>query len=260
VATALVQHTGATWNNTTGGEKDFAGNVTSGNLVSVQVECWTNATNHPPVAGDVTAEAGSTATIGTVTLDKVATYTNGSQYWHVAIWSAPVTGTGTLTMVFVGVPDGSYGAIGIAEYSGADVTASRVEGTNSATGTSTAPNSGNVTSAGGAVFVGSLAFGADAAVTIAEDAAFAKIWEEEYGVMHQPGAFEDRCVAGATTDAATWTLGSSKAWLAALAVYKVAAAGEAALTGTALPSMRAGAVRTTGKTIIVTISGDTWIA
>lgn len=221
IARIAGQAAGAVADSATSVSKAYAGNVTSGNLLII-VGVKYSPSNDTFAAGDCTKSAG-TATVGTITLDKVNNYNySGSEYVTVGIWSVPVTGTGSCTMQVGGGVAGSYWIIGIEEVSGADTGASRVEGTNSNQNTSGAPDTGTVASAGGALFVGGLGTVTSGATTHTADGAFTLIYEQEDGSAHMTGSVIDMIVTTGTTDSASWTAPSGPQWAAALAVYKEA--------------------------------------
>lgn len=214
VQTGITTHNGAS--NFT---RATASNVTAGSLIVVSAARWKSGDAGPYVAGNLTKSAG-TATIDTPVLHYAAS--PGSAH-AVGLWSVLVTGSGTLTLQ---VANGgtAYGSIAVAEYSGTwDGT--REEDTSSGTGTSTAADSGNATSAGAAVFVGSYTSddGSDASIT--EDGAFTLLGEDQGSGARIHHSCIERIVATGTTDSASWTLGFSSAWVAGVVVFKEAAGG-----------------------------------
>ena len=220
-----------------GGASDFAGtntsisksytsNVTSGNLLVV-VGLRASDSSTAWSAGSLTKSAG-TATIGTISLDRVPTSINleGTDIMHIGIWSCLVTGSGSLTFQ-LSDSNGTYRGfvIGIDEYSSSSGwDSSRAESGNSggtATNDQTAPTSGNATSAGSAVFVGGMVDFNGANQAIGQDAAFSVIFEEENGATSLHGSTIRRIVSGPTTDSADWTIGTPNGgWMAAVQVYK----------------------------------------
>jgi len=204
----------------------FPGNVTSGNLVVFTAVSWRDDTNDPFLAGDATLKSGSTATLGTITLDKGGTYNYQDTYWlAVAIWSAPVTGTGSCTITVAGVPAGGSITAVVREYSGTDVGASRLEDSDYGTGDGTVPATPSVTSAGEALFFGAVSTSASGAQTHTPGADYTEVYEEENGSLYATGSVEDRIVISGTTDTADWIAPDTLAWAAAVAVYKVASDG-----------------------------------
>lgn len=223
---AAPQETGFTQDNATAVSKVFAGNVTSGNLITVGCSRFNGGANTAFVAGDCTKSAG-TATVGTITLDKQANVntTNPNQ---AGVWSVPVTGTGTCTMRVAGAA-ASYYALGIGEYSGTDVGASRVESSNSNTATTntTPATTGNGTSAGEALFFAALSVddGSGNSLNTAGNS-FTNIHSETNGTAHQCGAIARRIVVTGTTTQGSWTEETTllNGWACVVVVYKVAAA------------------------------------
>src|SRR5688572_17812296 len=129
MAIAHVQSGGNFANNATAVTRSV-GSVTAGSLIVVCGMKFSPTTD-AFAAGDCTQSAG-TATIGSVTLDRGHNLdmAGGSGWGSVGIWSAPVTGSGTLTMQVGGALAGSYLLIGAGEFSGS-WDSSRVENVNS---------------------------------------------------------------------------------------------------------------------------------
>lgn len=228
MAIAVVQEpAGISADAVTSVTKAFAGNVTNGNLIVVQVARGPNGANTALVAGDCTRSAG-TATTGTVALDKQANVNSGGPC-QAGIWSVPVTGTGSCTMQVAG-PAGSYFALGIGEYSGTDVSASRVDGTpsgNTLVGSTSPATSGNTTSTGDALFCTCVAFDKSNNTTATVGNSFVQIYEETNGSAHQTGESDRLVISGATTTQGSWTFStpSLSGWAAVVAAYKIAGGG-----------------------------------
>lgn len=220
-----VQAGGALGDNATSVSRAYDSNVTAGNMVVVTVAAWDNGGDPGDFTDGSCTKIAGTATLGTIT-KSVSRYYNTSLSYHemVGIWTAIVTGSGSLTMQVAGLPSGSYSVIATMEYScSSGWDASRLETSLSSDGTSEAPDTGNVTSAGQALFIGALAY-ASGATTITGDAAFSTIYESEDGANHETGSFLERIVSTGTTDSASWTAQTTLKWAAAVAVYKGAAA------------------------------------
>lgn len=201
----------------------FPNNVASGSLLTFVVAASVGPASDAPIVSDLTKTSG-TATIDTVSLDLVDTRLIGGVYYlHVAIYSVLVTGAGSLTMTYANVGSSSYW-IGGDEYTGSwDGT--RVEDTASAQATSTAPSSGDATSAGAALFVGGQGMATGALAGMTPDAAFTQIAENEGSATQVQGSAISRIVGSGTTDAASWTNDVNQEWLALLVVYKEATGG-----------------------------------
>lgn len=227
-----VQAAGSFTDDAANMDQATSGNVTAGNLLIVTVAKLTlTGSADAFLLADLSKTAG-TATIGTITLDASHNYNySGTNYIATAIYSVPVTGSGSLTMRCV-LGSSQYGIIAVAERSGLDVTGARVEDTADAEGADTsiaAPSSGDATSAAGALFVGALSDVSTGGQSHTEDAAFAVIYEQD-STDHAVGSFIDRIVTTGTTDAASWTSpANDNPWTAAAAVYKAAAAGASGL-------------------------------
>jgi len=204
-----------------------ASSVVAGNLVVITVARVTPAGPNPFVVGDISKTAGTSALADGFLLDKgQQVQQTGANYFDTAIFSAKVTTGGTLTVQVGGGNSGDYWDIGITEYSGVDTTATRVEASNSNTGTATPVTSGNATSAGAALFIGCFSIAIGDSGTITPQAAWSELWESQDGTTHNTGAAAEQIVTGGTTDQAEWTYTGAPGnfWVAVVAVYKVAAA------------------------------------
>lgn len=222
---SLIQGGGALGDDTNAVTRAFTTNVTAGSLIVVKGTKVT-ITDDQFVAGDCTKSAG-TATIGPVSLDVVAHVNyEGPGYLDVGIWSAIVTGGGSLTMRVAG-NSGDYLMLVSEEWSGS-WDGDRVEDTASATTASnnTSASSGNATSAGAAMFAGALAVSNNGGMhTITPDGAFTQVFEEQDEDLHTVGSAIYRVVGSGTTDSADWSLSNNLGWAAVLAVYKEVSSG-----------------------------------
>jgi hypothetical protein len=201
--------------------------VTAGNLVVITVARFTPLGPNLFVVGDISKTAGSSALADGFLLDKgQQVLLLSTQYFDAAIFSAKVTTGGTLTVQVGGGDSGDYWDIGITEYPDVDTTASRVEASNSVTGTATPVTSGNATSAGAALFIGCFSIAIGDSGTITPQAAWLELWESQDGTTHNTGAAAEQIVTGGTTDQAEWTYTGAPGspWVAVVAVYKVATA------------------------------------
>jgi len=185
------------------------GSVTAGQLVTWQLNYWSDVGEDTLVAGDLTQTAG-TATLGTISLDRLdSDPVGGGTYLHTAIYSAIVTGSGTLTLTQAGMNAGSYGLVFSEAFNGT-WDGSRVEdadGATSATDNLTSFATPTVTSAAAAVFVAVLSWntGGTGAGLAVDDGAWTDIGVSNDGVNYVPGAASYRIVATGTTDSAGWT-------------------------------------------------------
>lgn len=214
-------------------------NVTAGNLLIIYGMKYSPSDADVFVVGDLTKTAG-TATLGTITLDVDDFSDNGTDGVMAAVYSVPITGSGSLTLQITS-DSGSYLAIAYEEVSGADTSGTRLEATNEATGNSGSPDSGNCTSAGGAIFCGCAATYAIASHTWTQDGAFTQIYEQET-IDHVTAAAASRIVTTGTTDSASWTISTGYNWTAVCAVYKEATGGG----GTEYTQLASGAVTPAG--------------
>lgn len=212
---------GAPGNNTTS-VSHSVGSVTAGQLVVICGMKYSPSAD-PFVAADCTKSAG-TATLGTISLDKTNGGADGvGAFGYTGIWSAIVTGSGTLTMQVGGAVAGSYLLIAAEAFNG-NWDGTRVEATAGTDQDTTSPvSTGNATSAGAALFVGAMQNNAAAASTITHDAAFSLIYENETSTDDNGSAIY-RIVSTGTTDSGDWTSTALNAGMASLVVYKEAAA------------------------------------
>jgi hypothetical protein len=198
----------------------FDSSVQAGSLIVISCVAWQdNALTY--TAGSCTQTAG-TATLSSIALDYDRTVaTSGSM--PAAIWSAIVTGAGTLTLRVAGHTANCWMDLTIAEYTGS-WDSSRVETTNEANGTATPANSGSVTSAGAALMFAALAFDTTVNQTITEGNSFTALYEVTDGTTHMVGGSYHRLVTSGTTTSFDATFSSSpiSAWSAGVVVYREA--------------------------------------
>lgn len=203
----------------------FPGSVTSGNLLVLTMARGSAGGSDPMAVGDISQSAG-TATLGSFQLDRGHEQAiGGSNYQNVAIYSVPVTGTGSCTLSVGGGAGADYWGVAVQEYSGADTSASRVNAVNSGVGTSTTVVSGTAATGGDGLLVGAATLWGSSSISITPQAAWAQVAEEEDGSLWQMFASADQSVASDTTDEAEWTLGSSLQFAAAVVAYKIPGGG-----------------------------------
>lgn len=206
----------------------FSSNVTSGNLLVIVASAYRAGT--PPHAfslGDLTKSSG-TATLGTAQLDIQHARSTGSNEGRVAIWSIPVTGTGSLTLSLA-VNTGDYANLAAAEFSGADTTSGRLDTSlgNDGPGTGTGCVIGDMTSAGAGVFVGGFAAYTSTTSSWTPDGAFTTIFNVG-DVAYNASAAIYRIVSSATTDSADVSISpgyDAPGWSGASAIYKAGSGG-----------------------------------
>lgn len=203
--------------------------VSAGNLLIINLSMLISvAGGDLPVAGDFSLLSG-TASLGTFVVDGTAynNYDAGDSYVNTAIVSVPVLGSGTCTIGIV-TGTGHYTFATVEEFTGIDVSVSRVAGTNGGpngfNAGSTAPSSGNATLTGGGLFYGGLCYTLGSNTTITPDGAFTQVYENESN-SNNTGSVIRRIVTSGATDSADWTLGSSAPWAALVVAYKEATGG-----------------------------------
>ena len=203
----------------------FSNNVTSGNLLVMGCVVAGYSAADYATTSNFTKGAGS-ATLGTITLD--ATYAS-SDFQLVSIFSAPVTGSGDCTMQLIQTGSAGYSSVALQEYTGADVSVTRLDGTAVGTGTSLTPATGTVTapSQGGAFF-GGLAYNTEEeGAVFVNGPGYSNVYttsDENY----VPCSFQDHLTSSGDTSNASWTITgiiSAVPYSAALAVYKATAGG-----------------------------------
>jgi hypothetical protein len=197
----------------------FGSNVQAGSLIVVQGAFYEESDT--PVAGNCTKSAG-TATISTPTLDSYR-IGGGSPTSNLAMFSARVLTGGSLTMQ-VQSASGSFRwkAISVAEYGGSwDESRLEDESNNNYNSSTSTADSGNGTSVGAALFVGSLCVNSPGnPVGWTRDAAFSLASENQDGSTNDISQIY-RIVSSGTTDSATWTsIGFNTGAMVLLAVYR----------------------------------------
>jgi hypothetical protein len=215
-----VQSGGTPTDNSASASRATASNVTSGNLLVIQVTSF-KSSNDPFVVGDISQSAG-TATLGSFSLDVQRNYNyTGSSYLNTAIFSAIVSGSGSCTITVGGAPADSYWNLVVGEFSSSTGwDSSRLEDSDYGEGASGAPATGDGTCASSGLFIGGVSLAGETSITITEDSAFSLMDEEENGTLHMTGSGIYRIVSSGTTDAASWTAPTTEEWSAVLAVYK----------------------------------------
>lgn len=220
-----VQVVGELANDTTSIVFELASDVQAGNLLIVAVNKY-SPTSDAFVVGDIEKAAG-TASLGAFSLDVVSDLNVvDDEHIHSAIYSAPITGGGSLS-VRVNGGSGQWWQGAAGEWSNVDISATRLEDSSSDSGLSGAAGSGDGTSAASALFIGSMGYYSYFTRTITEDAAFDVLheWEENTAML---GSVIERITSSGLTDAATWSapvVDSTEGWTACLAIYKAAEEG-----------------------------------
>lgn len=151
---------------------------------------------------------------------------NGDANSHIAIWYAQNVASGDTTLTFTwsaGSGDGQLEG-DILEWSSAATTgAADATVTNSSTGNSPSVTSGTLAQEDEVILAIVSHTGNDVAIT--PDGTYTQISENEDNNLGQTYNSQYKIVASTTSDTADWSLASSRAWFAALASFKGAAAG-----------------------------------
>jgi hypothetical protein len=210
----------------------FGSNVTAGNLIVAMYQSNDTSASDTPKLSDVSQSAG-TCTVGTWTMDSVLQIHGVAGYLSAAIYSVPVTGSGSCT-IKVGRGKGRYSTLGIIEVSGADTSATRVDATvqGSSTVSTNPPATAAFNTQAGDLIAGSM--GLDDASTdltgkVIQGTNYTLVYKYENGANDQPGSavyrISNRALTGETV---SWTRPNSgdSGWtgFSAVAVaYKAAA-------------------------------------
>lgn len=184
---------------------------TNGNLLVVSVVAFNTVLDAVPTIS-VTDSKGNSYT-EFVTIDD-------GQGRRISIFYAKNI-TGGASHQITSTPDNTIHMMMCAtEYSGASTT-SPANGSSSATGTSTTPNAGSVSSQSDGMIVGLMTFGGST-TTITPGSGWTERFERESGTSQAVGSIEDK--AGSTDDP-DWTLAASREWWAVGASFVVGGAG-----------------------------------
>lgn len=226
---AVIQESGIRFDAATNFSRAFGANVQVGSLIVVAV--WSSSAT-PFVLANCTKIAG-TATIAGLQFDEENDFDVGAaEIANAGIWSAIVTGAGSLTMQ-VATPAGTYGGIGIVE-AGGSWDATRREDHQvgqTAPDDTTAIDTAPLTSAGAGLFVGAVAvMGSEAGVIFTPNSPFINIVSETDNTAHQAGAIARNLYVAGTTDTVGWTIPggvANRGWTAVGVVYREAGGGGA---------------------------------
>lgn len=171
-------------------------------------------------ASDVVKSAG-TATIDTIVMDKLSTrIDDGSNATQSVIFSAKITGSGTLTLQITLEGTDVVLTWCAAEFFGIYYGSIRAEGANGATGTSTTPDPGSITSGSGALFVGAFATGSGSTLNINGAANYVLLhMEVRASPTYNQAGFQYRIVSTGTASNASWTISASIQWSAIAVCY-----------------------------------------
>lgn len=218
---AVLQENGTNTDAATSGSRVFASNVAVGSLIVVIVSRYSNGGTDVLVVGDISNTG--TATLGAWSLDVQDEQDfGGAAIFQGGIFSAIVTGAGSLTATIAGAA-GYYYAVAGAEYGG-NYDVNRLESSNkakTATDNTTPALSGNGASAGIGLFIGGLSTDNASPMTITPDAAFTTIYEQEASSSTLFFSAIRRLSTGGLTDQSEWTLAPNNAgWIATLVVYR----------------------------------------
>lgn len=192
----------------------FGSNVGAGNYVVVRAR-WSQTTSTPPTITISDSLGNSYSAGGTVTIQST-----GGDYSTTVLAYAKIGSSGACTVTASG-PSVQRRDIDIFEVSGLAAT-SPLDGSNNASGTSTAPSSGSITTTAAGFVIGAIqsSYGYGSYTQPGSPwtaASLATIWD--YGTV----AYQ--CTSGAGTYTATASIDSSRAWVGCVLALKDAAGG-----------------------------------
>ena len=190
----------------------FATNPTAGNTILVFVQ----------TAGTITSVVDNGSSSTAFTRDAVTTAGKGAYIYRANTITLPASSSYKVTVTTAALATIQVKAI---EFAG--LVSGPPSATNTGSGTGTAVTS-SVTSTGDAVFFGGFSDNSTQnpqSITFdSTGAGFVQDFVNTNGSAYWPAAEASAIVTGAATESISWTLGSSSAWGAAIAVYPVAAA------------------------------------
>jgi subtilisin family serine protease len=220
----LIQKTSAITSSASSLLATFTTNVTSGNLIVAAVSSWPNV----PTATGITDSRGNTY----VRVGAVLSTGGGAK---TALYYAKNFSNGANTLTYSASGTGNEMSIVIAEFAGIDLN-NPVDASAGTTGTSNAPNSGNMTP----IVSGDLVIGAgthdNTTVTTAGSGFTMVAIATEDSNSHQPVAMEYKVLSGTPLTAATFTLASSMNWGQNGVLFKARPTGITGLSVSDLPS------------------------
>jgi len=225
----------------------FGSNVTAGNhiVVMTRVAQAANASTLDPTISDTqTNTYSSTPDVQTGAL------TTDDAGWDVFIASVGSSAACTVTATWSGsVQRREIHAFEVSGLSG------NVRNTNTNSGTSTSPTTGTVSATIDDFMLGMIQTDYNYG-TLTDDASWTAIAE---GAIWNKASLQYRIAPSTTTFSATASNSASREYQAAIIAYEAAASVSAALTGTATATIDEDDIVTGGKTIILTLTGDTWV-
>jgi hypothetical protein len=222
-------------------------NVTNGSTLVWGVVQYQASSS--PAAAAPTKSAG-TATINPAVLDATLEWNNAGYYLRHEIYRIPITGDGTLTIAVNNVPSSViWGCVETLNIDAIDGTL--YTNTGNGTAEATASMTGH---AGGLMFE----IAAEDYAPVSHTALSDQSIYENANASYMTGQSQYRLPAGTESVAISATLGATGHWGALGIVYKPVPA--AAITGTATSSITEADIQAGNKTIIITLTGTTWVA
>ena len=215
----------------------FGGNVTSGNLLVVSGNSWTD-----PVAASYSISDTRSTSYTTYNGTTRGTFAKGFLSWGLA------SSSGACTVTVNPAGGTSWGSFSINEYTAGATISLDVNGGES-TGSSTSPSDGLTTTASAGLIAGGLNFDPDphypGSVTITPGGSYTQVGEIQ-SCLNAPHSLVHRITSSGAAYTVDWTLGTSGTWSALTAAWKetstgytlTADAGSFTVTGTAANLVR----------------------
>src|SRR3990172_3934860 len=187
-------------------------NVTSGNQIFFYVAAYVVTSTDTFVVGDFSKTG--TATLGTAVLVGGRHTAGGGNEFDTAIWTAAITGSGTLTMTAAHTPSSNMS--GLAGYAEVENLAGTFDGEGEAAGTGSPVVTGTFSTTAAAFISGVMCYDVWSASTVTPEADYTTIFEEEDGTTLVVGSIVFRISTGSlSNESISWTVsgtGGSTAW------------------------------------------------
>lgn len=199
-------------------------NVTAGSLLTIICvrQNYPTTTDAAIVVGDLTKTAG-TATIGAISLDRQAREVLSGSDANIAVFSCIVLTTGSATFTLAGNVAGEmFASIGLEEHTGS-WGASRVVGTNHATGATGAPSTDFVTTTASSLLIAGVVTSSPNFQTHTQDSPWLLTIEEEDGSTTLTCSLVSYVAPSATTIEATWSAPTTVPGSTIIVAYQEAA-------------------------------------
>lgn len=227
----------------------FDSSVTAGNQIIVNTGAWDNGVDQTISSiADNKGNGNYTVAVSPAIIDSE---TKCAQYYKNNIGTG-----GTTFTVTVSWSASINGVAGLFEYSGLK-TGGTVT-TNSSSGSSAEASSGAVAPAALSLYVAGMSYNVGGATTMAVKAGSVYTQALEIDEDNNAQAMNIASYTGSGSQTCLWTIGASRTWVAWQASYEILRT--VGVTGTATASITEADVVTGGKTVILTLTGDTYVS